>query len=160
MDCAETRSQEHKYVEADAIFRYALTTLERGLGPGHPHVAACLDNYAQLLRRTQRGARARQLEARAERIRKGIETLTDDNVAVTAMLNPQFTRFHLSVRPSKIHRWGVYAEEPIPTGRKVIEYAGERISRHGRITQNPQEDLLARARSPYRHRRGLRGKRR
>jgi uncharacterized protein len=39
------------------------------------------------------------------------------------------TRFHLSVRSSKIHRWGVYAEETIPAGRKVIEYTGERISR-------------------------------
>ncbi len=31
--------------------------------------------------------------------------------------------------PSKIHRWGVYAAEFIPAGRKVIEYTGERISR-------------------------------
>ena len=30
---------------------------------------------------------------------------------------------------SKIHRWGVYATERIPAGRKVIEYTGERISR-------------------------------
>jgi tetratricopeptide (TPR) repeat protein len=134
--------QRKKYVEADATFRRALMILERGLGSRHANVAACLDNYAQLLRRTHRGTRARQLEARAQRIRKGIETLTDDNVAVTAMLNPQFTRFHLSVRPSKIHRWGVYAEEPIPAGRKVIEYAGERISRHANIAQNPKRIYL------------------
>ena len=31
---------------------------------------------------------------------------------------------------SKIHRWGVYATERIPAGRKVIEYTGEKISRH------------------------------
>jgi len=30
---------------------------------------------------------------------------------------------------SKIHRWGVYAAEFIPAGKKVIEYTGERISR-------------------------------
>ena len=30
---------------------------------------------------------------------------------------------------SKIHRWGVYADENIPPNRKVIEYTGERISR-------------------------------
>jgi len=30
---------------------------------------------------------------------------------------------------SPIHRWGVYAGEFIPRGRKVIEYTGERISR-------------------------------
>jgi SET domain-containing protein len=33
------------------------------------------------------------------------------------------------VRPSEIHRWGVFAEEFIPKGRKIIEYTGERISR-------------------------------
>ncbi|HTS66184.1 MAG TPA: SET domain-containing protein-lysine N-methyltransferase [Candidatus Acidoferrales bacterium] len=37
--------------------------------------------------------------------------------------------FRLSVRASRIHRWGVYAEELIPPNRKVIEYTGERINR-------------------------------
>jgi SET domain-containing protein len=41
----------------------------------------------------------------------------------------RYCRFKLSIRPSRIHRWGVYAEEPIPARRKVIEYTGERISR-------------------------------
>jgi len=44
-------------------------------------------------------------------------------------INPDHTRFRLSIRESKIHRRGVYAEEMIPRGRKVIEYTGERISR-------------------------------
>jgi uncharacterized protein len=37
--------------------------------------------------------------------------------------------FQLCVRRSRIHRWGVYAEEHIPPNRKVIEYTGEQISR-------------------------------
>lgn len=37
--------------------------------------------------------------------------------------------FQLRIGSSKIHRWGVYALEPIPANRKVIEYTGERISR-------------------------------
>ncbi|MCS7042609.1 MAG: SET domain-containing protein-lysine N-methyltransferase [Bryobacteraceae bacterium] len=37
--------------------------------------------------------------------------------------------FRLSIRPSRIHRWGVFAEEFIPKGRKIIEYTGEKISR-------------------------------
>lgn len=37
--------------------------------------------------------------------------------------------FRLRVASSKIHRWGIYAEEDIPARRKVIEYTGERISR-------------------------------
>ena len=44
-------------------------------------------------------------------------------------IDPKHTNFKLEVRPSKIHRWGVYAGENIPPRRKVIEYTGERISR-------------------------------
>ena len=35
--------------------------------------------------------------------------------------------FKLECRRSKIHRWGVFALEPIPARRRVIEYTGERI---------------------------------
>jgi SET domain-containing protein len=44
-------------------------------------------------------------------------------------VDTRFARFQLHLRPSPIHRWGVYASEPIPPRRKVIEYTGERISR-------------------------------
>jgi uncharacterized protein len=44
-------------------------------------------------------------------------------------VDPRFACFRLSVRPSKIHRWGVFAEEPIPKGRKIMEYTGERCNR-------------------------------
>ncbi|HXP83474.1 MAG TPA: SET domain-containing protein-lysine N-methyltransferase [Bryobacteraceae bacterium] len=37
--------------------------------------------------------------------------------------------FELEIRPSKIHRYGVYALERIPANRKVIEYTGERLNR-------------------------------
>ena len=37
--------------------------------------------------------------------------------------------FKLRVRNSGIHRLGVFAAQNIPAGRKVVEYAGERISR-------------------------------
>ncbi len=37
--------------------------------------------------------------------------------------------FKLRIARSRIHRWGVYAAEPIPRRRRVIEYIGERISR-------------------------------
>ena len=45
------------------------------------------------------------------------------------VIDDNFTNFKLEVRPSAIHRWGVYAGQNIPAGRKVIEYTGERISR-------------------------------
>jgi SET domain-containing protein len=44
-------------------------------------------------------------------------------------IDPRYTQFRLAIRESKIHRRGVYALEPIPARRKVIEYTGERISR-------------------------------
>jgi uncharacterized protein len=44
-------------------------------------------------------------------------------------IDPRYTSFELAIRGSRIHRRGVYAEEPIPARRKVIEYTGEKISR-------------------------------
>ncbi len=45
------------------------------------------------------------------------------------VLNPKYCAYKLSIRPSAIHRWGLFAEENIPIRRKIIEYTGERISR-------------------------------
>ncbi len=44
-------------------------------------------------------------------------------------IDENYASFKLEIRPSKIHRWGVYAGELIPARRKVIEYTGERINR-------------------------------
>ncbi len=44
-------------------------------------------------------------------------------------INPKYACYEISIRPSEIHRWGVYTEEFIPKGRKVIEYTGERCNR-------------------------------
>lgn len=44
-------------------------------------------------------------------------------------INEKLACFKMKLAPSKIHRWGVYAAEPIPANRKVIECTGERISR-------------------------------
>jgi SET domain-containing protein len=49
--------------------------------------------------------------------------------AKVPQINPDYASFKLVVKPSKIHRWGIYAAEEIPARRKVIEYTGERISR-------------------------------
>lgn len=50
-------------------------------------------------------------------------------MAVAPVINPKYACFQLEIRPSVIHRWGIYAGEDIPRRRKVIEYTGERISR-------------------------------
>jgi SET domain-containing protein len=53
--------------------------------------------------------------------------------AHAAILEPRidarYACFRLQLDKSAIHGWGVYAAEPIPPRRKVIEYTGERISR-------------------------------
>ncbi len=58
---------------------------------------------------------------------------TEINMATALVRSPRidsrFTHFRLAIRESKIHRRGVYADEHIPRGRKVIEYTGEKISR-------------------------------
>ncbi len=51
------------------------------------------------------------------------------DIVVTPSIDPRYAAFALEVRPSRIHRWGVFAGERIPARRKVIEYTGERISR-------------------------------
>jgi SET domain-containing protein len=43
-------------------------------------------------------------------------------------IDPRYACFSLSIRRSRIHRYGVYAAETIPGNRKVIEYCGERIT--------------------------------
>jgi uncharacterized protein len=45
------------------------------------------------------------------------------------ILDPRYICFRLRLGQSRIHRWGVYADQRIPRGRKVIEYTGERINR-------------------------------
>lgn len=44
-------------------------------------------------------------------------------------IDPQYACFDLAIERSRIHRYGVYAGEAIPAGRKVIEYTGERLNR-------------------------------
>lgn len=51
------------------------------------------------------------------------------STVVVPRILPEHSPFRLEVRPSEIHRWGVYALERIPARRKVIEYTGERVNR-------------------------------
>jgi SET domain-containing protein len=44
-------------------------------------------------------------------------------------IDPRYAEFKLKLGYSRIHRWGVYADEFIPKRRKVIEYTGEKLNR-------------------------------
>lgn len=51
--------------------------------------------------------------------------------------------FDVTVKASKIHRWGIYAAENVPAKKKVVEYTGERISRREtRRRADEQPDLI------------------
>jgi len=43
-------------------------------------------------------------------------------------IDPHIAKFRLRVGNSRIHRFGVYAEERIPARRDVIEYTGEHVN--------------------------------
>jgi uncharacterized protein len=57
-------------------------------------------------------------------------------------IDPKYACFGMKLAPSKIHRWGVYATERIPAGRKVIEYTGERISRRETKRRAESSDFI------------------
>ncbi len=56
-------------------------------------------------------------------------------------IDPAHACFKLRLATSKIHRWGVYAQEFIPARRKVIEYTGEKISRRETKRRGEESDL-------------------
>lgn len=115
--------------EAAALFRKAIALFSRGLGPTHPNVGVCLENLSHVLRRTGDAKGAAAAARRAARIFAGIDAVTNDGVAATGTINPWATGYRLVARASAIHRLGVFTDEAIPKGHKVIEYTGERISR-------------------------------
>ena len=43
-------------------------------------------------------------------------------------IDARFSHFRLTYGPSPIHRLGIFTAEPIPVRRRVIQYAGERIT--------------------------------
>ena len=46
---------------------------------------------------------------------------------VAPAIDPRYCCYKIRAAESKIHRWGVYADQNIPANRKVIEYRGEKI---------------------------------
>jgi len=113
--------------KAVPMFRRALRILRATLGPDHPDVGVCWEQYSRALARVRRGAAAHAAARTSARIRDKIDAVNDEGVAVTGTVNPDDASFDLVTRRSPIHRLGVFAGEPIPANRKVIEYTGERI---------------------------------
>jgi hypothetical protein len=111
-----------RFSDARPLYERVLSIFEKNLGAAHPNVATALVNYARLLQ-----AEAAAAEKRARRLEADLKTTSTQ--AGKRKVDSGVARFRLAVRPSRIHRWGLFAEQTIPAGKEVIEYTGERISR-------------------------------
>jgi SET domain-containing protein len=56
-------------------------------------------------------------------------------------INPKAARFRLRIARSTLHRYGVFALEDIPGGRRVIEYTGKRLTFEQAAKIRPPEDI-------------------
>ncbi len=66
---AELYRTQGKYADAEPLYKRSLAIYEKALGPEHPHVATSLENYAALLRNTERTTEATKMQAHAKAIR-------------------------------------------------------------------------------------------
>ncbi len=66
---AETLTAQAKYKEAEPLFQEAIQIQEEMLGPENPDLVRTLEQYAALMRATNRAAEAAKLEARAKKIK-------------------------------------------------------------------------------------------
>jgi SET domain-containing protein len=71
------------------------------------------------------------------------------NVKITPRIDPEYALYKMEVRGSHIHRWGVFALEPIPARRKVIEYIGEKISRRETKRRSERDHVYLFELNPY-----------
>jgi SET domain-containing protein len=66
----------------------------------------------------------------ARRSRKGARPRrASSGRRVAPTIDPRFTCFRLRLGRSRVDRYGVFACQPIPAGKKVIEYTGRYLSR-------------------------------
>lgn len=59
----------------------------------------------------------------------------------TLRINPKAAYYRLRIGPSPLHRYGVFALEDIPRGRRVIEYTGKRLTYERAYKVRPPMDV-------------------
>ncbi len=114
-----------RLAESRSAYQRALPIFQIAFGGSHPNVGDLLYNLAQLLKRESEA-----LEVRSRMIQEAAEELADPAWRDRAVIRGELSSYRLTVAPSRIHRFGVFAAEAIPSGSNIIEYTGERISRH------------------------------
>jgi tetratricopeptide (TPR) repeat protein len=103
-------------------YERALPLLRQSLGAAHADVATLLHNLAMLLK-----AQAAVLEQRSRAAERDARELA--RLRSPPPLRADLARHPLVVRPSAIHRFGVFAARAIPANEDILEYTGERIAR-------------------------------
>jgi tetratricopeptide (TPR) repeat protein len=113
-----------RLAEARDTYQRALPIFQNAFGGSHSNVAAVLYNMAQLLKKESEA-----MEARSQMIQEAADELAQPAWRERAVIRRDRAHYRLTVAPSRIHRFGVFAAEPIPAGADIIEYTGERVSR-------------------------------
>jgi tetratricopeptide (TPR) repeat protein len=113
-----------RLAEARPLYERALSILEKTFGPSDERVGVLLYNLAQLLK-----SQAAAHERRSERIEADAAEMADPRVRARAVVRRELAKVELRVGPSRIHRFGLFAGEAIPRGRRLLEYTGERVAR-------------------------------
>jgi hypothetical protein len=69
VDLASLYRAESRFAQAEPLYQWALTLQRKALGPEHPALAASLEEYAALLKQTNRDGEAADVEKQARAIR-------------------------------------------------------------------------------------------
>jgi len=111
-----------RLAEARPLYERALMIFRNTEGASNHNTATTMYNLAQLLK-----AQGKEMERRARQA----ETDSREMVArrAKALIRTDLARYPLRVGASSIHRFGVFALERIPAGRKIIPYLGKMVRR-------------------------------
>lgn len=113
-----------RLAEARGAYLRALPIFQKAFGSSHPQVGNLLYNLGQLSMKESEA-----LLARAQAIRQDAEELADPSWREKAVIHQEMALYPLTVAPSRIHRFGIFAGQDIPAGANIIQYAGQLVSR-------------------------------
>jgi hypothetical protein len=116
-----------RLAEARPLYERALAIFRRTQGASDDDTAVTLYNLAQLLK-----AQAKEMEQWARQTEKDAREMVREAQSGEVMLRQDLARYRLRVSASRIHRFGLFAEESIFSGSKIIPYVGKFISRRER----------------------------
>ena len=117
-----------RLAEARRLYERALAIFQKTQGASHVNAASTMFNLSRLLR-----AQAKEMEQRARRAESDARQMAEPRETAKAVIRQELARYALRTGASRIHRFGVFAEETIPAEEKIIPYTGELLSRRKRV---------------------------